>query len=303
MNEKAFSEVFFLRGYMRSGTNWLGRILNLHPDLNCQGEFQLHSFGRAKVKVDRSVSCLVLDDKQDLLDKEFGNFIKRLVRGYCGTAHKLVGDRTPCAIRALIVPDSKYLLIHRDGRDVIVSWFKHILKTVGKNSKRIERYKGFSNHPDMIDKLKKVINKKNYFERNKEELLDCESYFRQIAQHWNKRVLSDLEMIAISKNQPQLNLQILQIPYEELHANTNTKRNEIYSFLGVDPNLAKPLDEFTLPGYAKGLFPNDNRGVVGNWSVYFNETLATWFDEEAGAALSALGYAPTTMLMKDFAKI
>ena len=38
------SDVFLLRGFVRSGTNWMGRILNLHPDINCQGEFHLYPF-------------------------------------------------------------------------------------------------------------------------------------------------------------------------------------------------------------------------------------------------------------------
>ena len=30
---------FVVRGFMKSGTNWLCRLLNLHPDISCAGEF------------------------------------------------------------------------------------------------------------------------------------------------------------------------------------------------------------------------------------------------------------------------
>ena len=34
--------IFFLRGHAKSGTNWLGRLLNLHPRIRCEGEFNFH---------------------------------------------------------------------------------------------------------------------------------------------------------------------------------------------------------------------------------------------------------------------
>ena len=35
----ATHEYFFVRGHPRSGTNWIGALLNLHPQINCWGEF------------------------------------------------------------------------------------------------------------------------------------------------------------------------------------------------------------------------------------------------------------------------
>jgi hypothetical protein len=32
-------KLFFLRGHMRSGTNWVGALLNLHPRVYCKGEY------------------------------------------------------------------------------------------------------------------------------------------------------------------------------------------------------------------------------------------------------------------------
>lgn len=298
MAKKKAPEVFFLRGYMRSGTNWLGRVLNLHPDINCQGEFHLEHFGQAKSKIDRSVSCFILEGKKDALDGTYYKFIKTLVREFCGNEYKLVGDRTPVGLSTLFVPNSKYLLIHRDGRDVISSWFKHILKTVSKNKQSLKRYKGFTNHPEMIRKVKKTIANKNYFEFNKEELLDCESYFRLIASQWNTRVLNDLKMIEIAKNKKELNIQILRIPYEKLHGNPEEERGKIYKFLGADPKLAKPLNKQTLPGFSTKIVKGQSRGVVGTWTSYFNETTARWFDEEAGEALKLLGYPSTQSVLK-----
>ncbi|MEC7499536.1 MAG: hypothetical protein VYE67_14540, partial [Planctomycetota bacterium] len=30
---------FGIRGCMKSGTNWAGNLLNLHPDISCTGEY------------------------------------------------------------------------------------------------------------------------------------------------------------------------------------------------------------------------------------------------------------------------
>lgn len=295
MARKKEPEVFFLRGYMRSGTNWLGRVVNLHPDINCQGEFHLQQFGQGKSKVDRSTSCIITGGNKNMLDAEFEKFIKTLVRNHCGREHKLVGDRTPTGISALVVPNSKYLLIQRDGRDVITSWFKHILKTVSKNKGRLKRYRKFSEYPEMLNKLKKVRNKPNYFEVNKKELMDCEGYFRFIASQWNTRIINDNKMSEVAKVR---NLDILHISYEKMHANPEEERAKIYEFLGLDPKLAAPLDVHTLPGFAKKIPKGQHRGIVANWYNYFDETMAEWFDSEASEALKILGLESTEKMLQ-----
>lgn len=283
-------EVFFVRGYMRSGTNWLGRILNLHPDIKSHGEFHFEHFGLAKTRIDKSVSCFVLEGRKQELDKQYYDFIRRLVIQFCGTDYKFVGERTPIGLQAVLVPNSKYLWIHRAGQDVVVSWFKHIIKIASKNKDNIHRYRDLASHPEMIDKVKKVVADKNYFDKNNLELLDCEDYFRLIASKWNARIVNDKRFIELTKTKTELNIDVLEIPYEKLHADTDNERAKIYSFLGADPSIANPLDTETLPGFSKTILPNQSRGVVGNWVKYFNQSHARWFEEEASEALELLGY-------------
>ena len=38
---------FFVRGHPRSGTNWVGALLNLHPQVNCFGEFHFEDIRNA----------------------------------------------------------------------------------------------------------------------------------------------------------------------------------------------------------------------------------------------------------------
>src|SRR3954470_6966991 len=39
--------LFFVRGHPRSGTNWVGALLNLHPQVNCFGEFHFEDIRNA----------------------------------------------------------------------------------------------------------------------------------------------------------------------------------------------------------------------------------------------------------------
>src|SRR5207244_11461043 len=40
-------DLFFVRGHPRSGTNWVGALLNLHPQVNCFGEFHFEDIRNA----------------------------------------------------------------------------------------------------------------------------------------------------------------------------------------------------------------------------------------------------------------
>lgn len=293
-NNLNLDNIFFLRGHPRSGTNWLGRVLNLHPDINCHGEFHLESFGNAKRKVEASVSCFILEDRKAELDQHYEIFIKSLVRQFCGSDHKIVGDRTPVAVNTVIVPNAKYLVISRDGRDVIVSWFKHILNIATKHKNNISRYKAFNEAPKMTELALKISEDPAYIRKNKRKLLASEKFFRNIAKKWNDRIINDHKAAAFMQKHFE-NLEVMWINYEELHANIETKRSEIYSFLGADPSKSEELNDLTMPGYNN---QSSARGKVGKWMDYFSEEKARWFDEEASEALQLLGYGNTLELFK-----
>lgn len=288
-------EVFFLRGFMRSGTNWTGRILNLHPDIRCAGEFHLESFGGAKRKIDKSVSCYVLEDRQEELDKQFETFIKTMVRQFCGKEYKFVGDRTPVAINTVVVPNAKYLVISRDGRDVITSWFKHVLNIALKRKNNLARYNHFNSIPEMVELVKQMELDPNYVNKNKRKLLASEEFFRMTAKKWNDRVVNDKKAAEMMKNSGK-GIEVYWIDYEQMHGNIEEERAKIYSFLGADPLRATPLNDVNMPGYNN---KRGGRGKVGKWIEYFTPKQARWFDQEASEALKILGYEPTQQLFEE----
>ncbi len=270
-NPENIREVFYLRGFQRSGTNWLCNLLNLHPDINCKGEFHLERFFSAKKNAQENEDYLY-DNKR--FEKQFFNFVDNIVLDTCGD-FPLCGDRTPTGIMSTLVPNRKYILITRDGRDCMVSWFYHCLRKgiLVKNQNMKMRKDKFDFDPA-------------YFETHKHELLQMKGYMKKIAHHWNYRIKNDLKAISKSK---ELDISCYWVKYEELLLNTDKIRNELYNFLGVDPAKAKSLNNLTTPGFEKHDPNSHNRkGAAGRWNLYFTEEQHNWFLSEAAEGLELL---------------
>ncbi|MFN9877370.1 MAG: hypothetical protein ACK557_02725, partial [Planctomycetota bacterium] len=58
MDEKRF---FCLRGFMKSGTNWLGSLLDNHPAVSCQGEYHWQEFV-GPIHSRNTKSSMLMDD-------------------------------------------------------------------------------------------------------------------------------------------------------------------------------------------------------------------------------------------------
>lgn len=272
--------IFFIRGYMRSGTNWLSNILNLHPEINCVGEFHLQMINRAFEKLYREFYTKDIQMYQDrdatILKKEFDNFIKRVVTAYCGEEHRIVGDRTPVGLVDFILPDCKYIIISRDGRDVLVSFMYHALKT---NMPIVNQY------PEMKEKRRLFLKNPNYFEKHPHELLDCEPCFKWVAKSWND-TLMDNRRKCDSKH---FDFDYYWLEYSKMHQDPEKYRRELYTFLGADPDLALPLNDRTRPGFKKNRpLAHNRKGKVGDWSNYFTDKNRAWFKELAHEAAGVL---------------
>lgn len=271
-------QVFFVRGFQRSGTNWISNLLNLHPDISCTGEFHLNQLFKAyKNTINKEYG--LLKNKPNIVNKEFINFIDSLIIKYNNGNCKIVGDRTPMLISDLIIPNRKYILIQRDGRDVIVSWIYHLFRIDNKFHKPMEQRK------------LKFKNDENYFESNKYELLN-KSWIERIAKNWNKRIISDLQTIEKAQ---QLDIEILSIKYEDLLLNTDSARREMYRFLRAEQEKALTLTDLTSPGFST-FNPKSHyrKGESGRWKLYFNDEYLNIFEKHASEALKALNYETHT---------
>lgn len=271
-------EIFFVRGFQRSGTNWISNLLNLHPDISCTGEFHLKHFYTAyRQMLDRKHG--LLKQKPVILERYFEQFISQLIREHNKGKPKVVGDRTPMALNELLLPNKKYIHIYRDGRDILISWTYHLFRIDHKFGQAMEYKKEiFKNDP-------------NHFEIHKNELMN-NHWVNKIATSWNNRILLDHEVI---NNKEKHGIKVLSIKYEDLLQNTDTLRNQMYSFLGVPESKAKRLTSLTSPGF-KEHNPNSHyrKGESGRWLEYFTDEQLELFEQKTEKALQITGYKSYT---------
>lgn len=274
---------FLLRGHMRSGTNWAGALLNLHPEIRCAGEFH---FERLRPAFDAFASrpwmVSGFTEVKELGEKAIERFAADCLR-HVAREHpeaRLVGDRTPAMIDPEL-PGAPIIHITRDGRDVLVSWAFHCLR-LGQPiaDQTLEAWRQARQGRDMSEAP--------------EELLSDEGVVRRRARMWAQYVANHTEAKA-KADAGDLGSDLLSVRYESLHADVESGRREMYAFLGLDPDLAAPvsLDSKTEAGFGdRAENANDfyRAGKVRGFEKYFTDDVKRWYKEEAGDALIAAGY-------------
>jgi len=270
-------EIAFLRAYQRSGTNWVGNLLNLHPEITCKGEFHWERIFFAFNHTKNDNFGLMSEDSK-ILNQEFFRFVERTIKRYCKHAPVCV-ERTPLRISDAFFPNRKYIFITRDGKDILVSWCYHLL--------RMQMRKG------AYWNKKNSLFEKNplYFEENKHLLLDNEEFVRKNAKDWNDCIVKDFKWLKFS-DLGKRKFKYYWVKYEDLVGDTEKYRKEIYSFLEVEPNKAEPLNDITVAGFKRDQKVNTKshyrKGKAGAWREYFTDEQLRWFNEEAGEALELL---------------
>ncbi len=275
MDDKKY---FCIRGFMKSGTNWLGSLMNSHESISVNGEFHFqHLVSPLNVLVKKHVSGyskIVPGVRQ-----EFQTFLKKVMLQAADPTATLIGDRTPHTIAPVTLKDAKYISIVRDGRDVLVSRIFHLFNNP-------KTYRLF----DKVSSLKKLLEsfQENpwFFNENPATLLNHERTVRDSCRLWRNHMEVDRNAI---RNHPDLEVKFVR--YEDLHADTEGKRKELFEFLEVDPKRCADLDGVLKPGF-KAEKPDQflRKGAVGDWKNYFNPKVAAWFKEEAGEELITQGY-------------
>jgi hypothetical protein len=285
------TRLFFLRGHPRSGTNWVGALLNLHPDINCVGEFHFEELRRATDSL-RGQSWHIVGQEPAATQLELGlqDTVRRCMMAFRDKkpAATWIGDRTPRPLRPLI-PGAPYIVIVRDGRDVLVSWTYHVLRQ----------------KPDVVSAVVPPRFRERFakaasdfqadpkcFQREPRTLLADEEWVLHAARTWGDWVVRDRHAADLFRT-GELDGSVHVVKYEELHVDTDTERRKMYAFLGLDPSQATPLSaqNRTTAGFGREDSTSFFRhGEVGDWKTYATAPMRRAFKEAAGPALVELGY-------------
>ena len=285
--------VFFVVGQQKSGTTWLMRMLDAHPEILCRGEGRFFGAWRQKglVKSDatrppsslayamRDAEYLRLwiersvwgrgDDADEHLDNLMRMAVDYFLRGELAkTGKRLVGDKSPLLAPGVIAeisavyPEARVLHIIRDGRDAAVSAAHHA-RNFGRKGEAASLFEG--------DRL------------------------RKLAADWNERVGRTVD------DGPKLfGDRYAEVRYEDLLVRPEEEMGRLLRFLGAAADaqsVGRCVRAASFERLSKGRSRGEEdpssffrKGVAGDWRGAFTEEDRRVFEEEAGGLLRRLGY-------------
>ncbi len=270
---------FCFRGFMKSGTNWIGNLVNLHPQISCVGEFHWESLYQTFQRDLRNLPIMQNRNVRMSVRSHLFKMIQQSLVDLADPEATVIGDRTPHTIRPIIIPNAPHITLTRDGRDVLISRIFHLY-----NFPEVSRV--FERFPHMQERLQRFKQDPWYFHGHPEQLLDNEELVTESMRWWREHLESDRAMIKRHKT-----LRVLSLKYEDFHADVEGQRRRMYEFLEVDPDLAAPIPDNIQPKLHEER-PNEfnRKGQIGDWQNYMTAQARRWINDAAGGELRRQGY-------------
>ncbi len=279
-------KLFFLLGHPRSGTNWLGKLVNLHPKLHSEGEFRLEALRVGFNDLVRYKHHVAFHEPNRTVAEEcFRDSVRRIMAAsYARSGGSLwIGDRTPRALE-FYLPGAPALLIFRDPRDVLTSWAHLEIGQAHPHYKHFEKQLG---------PIHKAFSKnRNHFHEHPEQLFANEEWMRHLAQYYKRHTEHDLAMLdKLQSGEVDGSAHVIR--YELLQMDPEGERAKVYEYFGLDPAEAAALSDegLTKPGFTKEN-PGEmyRKGRSGDWKPYFTPKAKQWFLDVTGDLLVRQGY-------------
>ena len=277
-------QLFFVSGAPKSGTTWLQRILDAHPEVVCSGEghfvekvirplVQLKDDFNAKLKMD---SERVFEGKpyyEPLADTDVAPLARSLIlhvmgKRVRGPEIKAVGDKTPRYTHGLnslaaLFPQSRFVNIVRHPADVAVSMLHHAYRVGNADALTLET-----------------------------------PVHRQLAGNsanaWRN---AQTYVAAFQSKQPG---RLHQVRYEDLQQSGPDVMAEVFRFIGVHDGADAVEAALAESSFEKlsGRKPGDEnptsffrKGVVGDWMGRLDAEALRVLDEQCGELMKPEGYA------------
>ena len=271
--------IFFILGCQKSGTTWVQHLLDAHPNIACAGEGHITDLILPLMKQSfesyeerqrrRPPGFEVMFSPEDLagvIKILSDRLLAQYLREGGGSDRILaIGDKTPENAIAMgllndMYPVSKFVHVIRDGRDAAVSGWAHVRRQGGS-----DQFTSFGAYVE---------------------------YFAEY--HWVPYITCAREA---GKRFPD---RYLEIRYENLHDNPAQEVQRILDFLEVDMSgeaIARCLEGGSFEKLSGGRTRGEEdtssffrKGVVGEWTLEFDEVAIDGFEKYAGELLNELGY-------------
>jgi len=284
--------LYIVTGVTKSGTTWLQRMLDSHPEIACGGESKLNVFLTQLSPAIREYNTALIKTN----DKIYGDqavyrplaqpqalaimqylFLDRLgaVRDAADAAGKAgnlkwIGDKDPDYKRDLvswraILPELRMVSTTRDGRDCYVSLWFHL-------------------YPDREPLA--AANRADFLGRIKGH-----------AATWRDT------MAKFRNDDAAFPGQHFAIRYENLLADAEGEMTRLFQWFGCDASantVAEVVARNAFAVLSGGRSPGEadarsflRKGIVGDWKNHFDEECNALYCEVAGKALAAAGYEVT----------
>ena len=311
--------VFFVTGLGKSGTRWLTKILDSHPEVLCKGEGRFFSAGWRRADLDperdralASSLYYALTHSEHLRlwiersvwsrDGEADEHLRTLMRlateyfltqELSKSGKRLVGDKSPLQDEEFmrevseVYPGAKVIHIIRDGRDRTVSSMHRGLRRANQGYLHRLTPEELSKGEAHREDPRKLM--------ETGEGMFTEERLRQAARHWRLLVGR-----AVEDGPALLGDDYTEVRYEDLLERPNEEVERLLGFLGAGTDreivqhcVSSASFEKLSKGRERGQEDPSSfyrKGVAGDWKNHFTEEDKRVFKEEAGELLIRLGY-------------
>src|SRR5215203_5415770 len=269
--------MFFLVGRSKSGTSWLMRLFNSHPEILCRGEGKF--FGEGKSNALRGA----LARSKEL--KRWLNHNPWTLRDEDPNLDDIVANTISYLMQEKLRKTNKKIV--RDGRDVAVSSVHHQWNNATDQGGRRKLSR------EKVAKREAYRKDPETFGASGESIFAGE-HVAQIARSWSTSVSKAMADAAL------LGDNYRQVRYEDLLAEPVGEVMRLLEFLGADSDeevarrcVEAASFEQLSGGRTQGEEASSSfyrKGIAGDWRNYFSEEDRRVFKEEAGELLIRLGY-------------
>ncbi len=304
---------FQITGRARSGTSWVMRVLDAHPEILCGGEGRFYGaryrVGDSKV---RSLHGALLASKplRDWAEssgwtrgRDFRQEVAEmtailadhvLARELAHSRKRMVGDKTPLTTATMLRelaklrPGTKVAHIIRDGRDVAVSSVHHLWNSDLRDG-------GFHRlNPEQIRLRQEYREDPDGFLASGRSIF-ADGMLAGTARDWARLVQG-----AMRDGRRELGSDYLELRYERLLENGPEEVARLLEFLGADgraETACKCLERARFerssggrPAGEEDSYSPVRLGRAGDWRRVFTREDKRTFKEAAGSLLVDLGY-------------